>query len=132
MALEFLRQNAINDFCTSDSDIGQKKTAKKHSKKKISILLSGNLIIWLIFAVSFFDINVFSMPSLPLFSKPNKLIVTGIVSNHKLPLAIISNKVYREGEEISGYTITSITRKGVELQKGDKTIFRELQSNDKN
>ncbi|MHC4783380.1 MAG: hypothetical protein ACYTE0_10110 [Planctomycetota bacterium] len=45
------------------SDSMGKQSKKKLSKGKLSLLLSGNLVVWMIFAVSFLDIKVFSMNS---------------------------------------------------------------------
>lgn len=99
--------------------------AKKISKGKFSLLLSSNLIVWLIFAVSFFDLEVFSMPSLPPSINPGAFKVTGIVYNEISPSAIVDNEIYGVGDEIDGYTITAIGRTEVVFRKGDKIIVRQ-------
>jgi hypothetical protein len=126
MALDYLRQNLMSGM---DEDAGSKPTAKrsrwKFSKGKFSLLLSGNLIVWVIFIVSFLDINVFSMNTISLPKIPQKLAVSGIVYNEKSPSAIISKQVYSVGDVVDGYTISRITRTEVEFEKNGKKLIRK-------
>ncbi|MHC4291045.1 MAG: hypothetical protein ACYSTR_02370 [Planctomycetota bacterium] len=112
-----------------DGDAGSNPTRKrsgwKFSKGRFSALLSGNLIVWVIFFVSVFGIDVFSMGKIPI-QIPQKLGVSGIVYNETSPSAIISNQVYGIGDVVDGYTISRITRTEVEFQKGDKIILRQV------
>ena len=123
MTLAFLRQDSMPSVDSSDSMGRQSK--KKLSKGKLSLLLSGNLIVWMIFAVSFLDIKVFSMNTLSLPKIPQKLAVSGIVYNEKSPSAIISKQVYGVGDVVDGYTISRITRTEVEFEKNGKKLIRQ-------
>jgi hypothetical protein len=110
MTLAFLRQDSMPSVDSSDS-MG-KQSKKKLSKGKLSLLLSGNLVVWMIFAVSFLDIKVFSMNSISLPKIPQKLAVSGIVYNEKSPSAIISK-------------ISRITQTEVEFEKNGKKLIRQ-------
>ncbi len=123
MTLAFLRQDSMLGVDSSDSTGKQSK--KKLSKGKLSLLLSGNLIVWMIFAVSFLDIKVFSMNTISLPKIPQKLAVSGIVYNEKSPSAIISKQVYGVGDVVGGYTISRITRTEVEFEKNGKKLIRQ-------
>ena len=109
---------------SSDSR-GKQSKKKKLPKGKLSLLLSGNLIVWVIFAVSFLDIKVFSMNTISLPKIPQKLAVSGIVYNEKSPSAIISKQVYGVGDIVDGYTISRITRTEVEFEKNGKKLIRQ-------
>ena len=124
MTLAFLRQDSMPSMDSSDST-GKRSKKKKLSKGKLSVLLSGNLIVWMIFAVSFLDIKVFSMNTLSLPKIPQKLAVSGIVYNEKSPSAIISKQVYGVGDVVDGYTISRITRTEVEFEKNGKKLIRQ-------
>ena len=127
MALAYLRQNSMSGFdsgTTSDST-GKRSAKKKLPKGKFSLLLSGNLIVWMIFAVSLMDIKVYSMNAIPLPKIPQKLAVSGIVYNEKSPSAIISKQVYGVGDVVGGYTISRITRTEVEFEKNGKKLIRQ-------
>ena len=124
MTLSFLRQDSMPSMDSSDST-GKRSKKKKLSKGKLSVLLSGNLIVWMIFAVSFLDIKVFSMNSIPLPKIPQKLAVSGIVYNEKSPSAIISKQVYGVGDIVDGYIISRITRTQVEFEKNGEKIVRQ-------
>ena len=124
MTLAFLRQDSMPGVDSSDS-MGKRSIKKKLSKGKLSLLLSGNLIVWMIFAVSFLDIKVFSMNTLSLPKIPQKLAVSGIVYNEKSPSAIISKQVYGVGDIVDGYTISRITRTEVEFEKNGKKLIRQ-------
>jgi len=123
MTLAFLRQDSMPSVDSSDS-MG-KQSKKKLSKGKLSLLLSGNLIVWMIFAVSFLDIKVFSMNTISLPKIPQKLAVSGIVYNEKSPSAIISKQVYGVGDVVDGYTISRITQTEVEFEKNGKKLIRQ-------
>ncbi|MHC4770644.1 MAG: hypothetical protein ACYS8O_02365 [Planctomycetota bacterium] len=123
MTLAFLRQDSMPGVDSSDS-MG-KRSKKKLSKGKLSLLLSGNLVVWMIFAVSFLDIKVFSMNSISLPKIPQKLAVSGIVYNEKSPSAIISKQVYGVGDVVDGYTISRITQTEVEFEKNGKKLIRQ-------
>jgi hypothetical protein len=123
MTLAFLRQDSMPSVGSSDSTGKQSK--KKLSKGKLSLLLSGNLIVWMIFAVSFLDIKVFSMNTISLPKIPQKLAVSGIVYNEKSPSAIISKQVYGVGDVVDGYTISRITQTEVEFEKNGKKLIRQ-------
>jgi type II secretory pathway component PulC len=126
MALDYLRQNMMSGM---DDEAGSSSTPKrsqrKFSKGKFSLLLSSNLIVWVLFAVSFMDIQVFSMDSVSLPKIPQKLSVSGIVYNEKTPSAIISKQVYSVGDVVDGYTISRITRTEVEFEKNGKKLTRQ-------
>ena len=124
MTLAFLRQDSMPSVDSSDST-GKRSKKKKLSKGKLSVLLSGNLIVWMIFAVSFLDIKVFSMNTISLPKIPQKLAVSGIVYNEKSPSAIISKQVYGAGDIVDGYTISRITRTEVEFEKNGKKLIRQ-------
>ena len=124
MTLAFLRQDSMPSVGTSDP-MGRRSKKKKLSKGKLSVLLSGNLIVWMIFAVSFLDIKVFSMNTISLPKIPQKLAVSGIVYNEKSPSAIISKQVYGVGDVVDGYTISRITRTEVEFEKNGKKLIRQ-------
>ena len=126
MALAYLRQNLMS---SPDSEVtvesaGERSVKKKLPKGKFSLLLSSNLIVWVIFAVSMMDIKVFSMNQIPI-SLPQKLAVSGIVYNEKSPSAIISKQVYGIGDVVDGYTISRITRTEVEFEKNGKKLLRQ-------
>ncbi len=127
MALAYLRQNSMSgsDSGTTTESAGKQSVKKKLPKGKFSLLLSGNLIVWVIFAVSMMDIKVFSMNQIPI-SLPQKLAVSGIVYNEKSPSAIISKQVYGVGEVVGGYTIRRITRTEVEFEKNGKKLIRQI------
>jgi hypothetical protein len=112
-----------------DDEAGSSSTPKrsqwKFSRGKFSLLLSSNLIVWVLFAVSFMDIQVFSMDSVSLPKIPQKLSVSGIVYNEKTPSAIISKQVYSVGDVVDGYTISRITRTEVEFEKNGKKLTRQ-------
>ena len=112
------------DCGTTVEPTGGRSAKKKLPKGKFSLLLSGNVIIWVIFAVSVMDIKVFSMDQIPL-SLPQKLAVSGIVYNEKTPSAIISKQVYGIGDIVDGYTIIRITRTDVEFEKNGKKLIRQ-------
>ncbi|MHC4232572.1 MAG: hypothetical protein ACYTEM_01500 [Planctomycetota bacterium] len=124
MTLAFLRQDSMPSVDSSDST-GKRSKKKKLSKGKLSVLLSGNLIVWMIFAVSFLDIKVFSMNTLSLPKIPQKLAVSGIVYNEKSPSAIISKQVYGVGDIVDGYIISRITRTQVEFEKNGEKLVRQ-------
>ena len=112
----------------SESSAGvQHRTAKKFSKGKFSLLLGGNLIVWVIFLVSILDIDVLSMHSVSMPHIISNLDVKGIVYNETSPSIIIANEVYGLGEVVDGYTITRITRTDVEFKKDDKIVVRQVQ-----
>jgi hypothetical protein len=125
MALDYLRQNLIDGM---DSYAGTGPASKKSrgtfSKKKLSLLLGGNLIVWVFFAVSFLGIDVFSMNSIHLPKIPQKLGVSGILYNENAPSVIISNQVYGVGDIVEGYIINRITRTEVEFQKDGEMLIR--------
>jgi len=127
MALDYLRKNPINDFMSESSAGVQHRTAKKFSKGKFSLLLGGNLIVWVIFLVSILDIDVLSMHSVSMPHIISNLDVKGIVYNETSPSIIIANEVYGLGEVVDGYTITRITRTDVEFKKDDKIVVRQVQ-----
>ena len=124
MTLAFLRQDSMPSVDSSDS-MGKQSKKKKLPKGKLSLLLSGNLIVWVIFAVSFLDIKVFSMNTISLPKIPQKLAVSGIVYNEKSPSAIISKQVYGVGDVVDGYTISRITQTEVEFEKNGKKLVRQ-------
>ena len=124
MTLAFLRQDSIPSLDSSDS-MGKQSKKKKLSKGKFSLLLSGNLIVWIFFAVSFMDIKVFSMDRISVPHLPQKLAVSGIVYNEKSPSAIISKQVYSVGDVVDGYTISRITQSEVEFEKDGKKLIRK-------
>ncbi|MHC5123758.1 MAG: hypothetical protein ACYSOR_06100 [Planctomycetota bacterium] len=124
MTLAFLRQDSMPSVDSSDST-GKRSKKKKLSKGKLSVLLSGNLIVWMIFAVSFLDIKVFSMNTISLPKIPQKLAVSGIVYNEKSPSAIISKQVYGVGDIVDGYIISRITRTQVEFEKNGEKLVRQ-------
>jgi pyridoxal/pyridoxine/pyridoxamine kinase len=109
----------------SSDSTGKRSKKKKLSKGKLSVLLSGNLIVWMIFAVSFLDIKVFSMNTISLPKIPQKLAVSGIVYNEKSPSAIISKQVYGVGDIVDGYIISRITRTQVEFEKNGEKLVRQ-------
>ncbi|MCI0498204.1 MAG: hypothetical protein L0Y36_00785 [Planctomycetales bacterium] len=98
---------------------------RKFSKRKFSLLLSGNLIVWAGFIVMLMDIPVFSMDKIPV-SLPQTLTVSGIVYNEARPCAIISDVVYGVGDIVNGYTVVRIDRSQVEFEKNGKTITRQI------
>ena len=111
--------------CAETADpAGKRSVKKKLPKGKFSLLLSGNLIVWVIFAISFMDIKVFSMDQISVPHIPQKLAVSGIVYNEKTPSAIISKQVYGVGDVVDGYTIVRITRSEVEFEKNGKKLIR--------
>ena len=124
MTLAFLRQDSMPSMDSSDST-GKQSKKRKLSKGKLSVLLSGNLIVWIIFAVSFLDIKVFSMNTISLPKIPQKLAVSGIVYNEKSPSAIISQQVYGVGDIVDGYIISRITRTQVEFEKNGEKLVRQ-------
>jgi hypothetical protein len=127
MALNYLRQNLMSGFDNDAvSDPAPKQSGWKFSKGKLSVLLGGNLIVWVIFLVSVFDLDVFSMNRISVPHISQKLSISGILYNEKTPTAIISNQVYGVGDVVDGYTITRITRTEVEFQKDDKIIIRQV------
>ncbi|MCD6175142.1 MAG: hypothetical protein J7K65_05150 [Planctomycetes bacterium] len=128
MALAYLRQNSMSgsDSGTTTESAGKQSVKKKLSKGKFSLLLSSNVIVWVIFAISFMDIKVFSMDQISVPHIPQKLAVSGIVYNEKSPSAIISKQVYGVGEVVGGYTIRRITRTEVEFEKNGKKLIRQI------
>ena len=127
MALAYLRQNLMSSPADSEvivESAGERSVKKKLPKGKFSLLLSSNVIVWVIFAVSLMDFKVFSMDQIPI-SLPQKLAVSGIVYNEKSPSAIISKQVYGIGDIVDGWTITRITRTEVEFDKNGKTLTRQ-------
>ena len=127
MALEYLRQNPLNEYVDETSAGGQVHRERKFSKKKFSLLLLGNLAVWVIFLVSILDFNVLSMGDVPVPHIIANLDVTGIVYDATSPSVIIAKKVYSVGDEVDGYIITNITRTEVEFKKGDKIVIRQVQ-----
>lgn len=127
MALDYLRHNSINysESETETSTSPKRSVKKKLPKGKFSLLLSGNLIIWMIFAIALLDIDVFSMDKIPTAHIPQKLSVSGIVHNEKNPSAIIEKQVYGVGDVVDGYTIVRISRTEVEFDKNGKKIIRQ-------
>lgn len=126
MGLKYLRQNSISSLDSNTStNPAPKKSGWKFSKGKFSFLLGGNLIIWVIFIVSFLDIDVFSMSEVSLPKIQKKLAVSGIVYNEKNPTVIISSQVYGVGDLVSGYTISRITQTEVEFEKNGKKLIRQ-------
>lgn len=126
MALDFIRQNPINDFVDGTPRPGKMVCLrKKTSKGKFSVLLGGNLLVWVFFIVSLLDMQVFSMGKIPL-DFPFKLAVNGIVYHETSPSVIIAKEVYGLGDVVDGYTIVDINRTEVRLSKGDKTIVRQV------
>lgn len=127
MALNYLKQDLMSGF---DNDAvsapASKQSGWKFSKGKFSVLLGGNLIVWVIFLVSVFDLNVFSMKRISVPQIPQKLSVSGIVYSETSPSVIISNEVYGIGDVVDDYTITRITRTEVEFEKGHKKIIRQV------
>ena len=125
MALTYLRHSTVSAM---DDAVAfapcPKEPSRKFRKSKFSLLLSSNVIIWAIFAVSVMDVKVFSMDQIPV-SFPQKLGVSGIVYNEKTPSAIISKQVYGIGDVVDGYTITRITRTDVEFEKNGKKLIRQ-------
>ena len=126
MALEYLRQDLINTAGESSPTTKGRPPKRKLSKGKLSLLVGGNLIVWVIFIVSIMDINVFSMNSVSMPKMPQKLAVSGIVYNEQSPSVIISNQVYSLGDVVDGYAISRITRTEVEFQKGRKKLIRKV------
>jgi hypothetical protein len=130
MALEYLRQTVTNGLDDAMSPASKplkpKRSFWKFPKGKFSVLLGGNLIVWVVFAVSIIDVNVFSMDSISLPKIPQKLAVSGIVYSETSPSAIISNQVYGIGDVVEGYTISRITPTEVEFQKDGKKILRQV------
>ena len=126
MALAYLRHNSMSgpDCGTTTDPAGERSVKKKLPKGKFSLLLSSNVIVWVIFVVSMMDIKVFSMNQIPI-SLPQKLSVSGIVYNEKTPSAIISKQVYGVGDVVDGYTIIRITRTDVEFEKNGKKLIRQ-------
>lgn len=122
-----MRQNSMSgpDYGATSDSVGQQSVKKKLPKGKFSLLLSGNLIVWVIFAVSFMDIKVFSMDTVSLPKIPQKLAVSGIVYSKTSPSAIISKQVYGVGDIVDGYTINRITRTEVEFEKNGKKLIRQ-------
>jgi hypothetical protein len=125
MALDYLRQNPINDYM-DETSAGVQRPAKKFSKGKMSLLLGGNLIVWVIFLVSILDIPVLSMSSVAVPHLSADLDIKGIVYHETSPSVIISNHVYGLGDDVDGYIIAAITRTTVEFKKGDKTIVKQV------
>ena len=126
MALDFLRQNTMSvpdDEAVTDP-AGKRSAKKKLPKGKFSLLLGGNLIVWVIFGVSLIDVKGFSMDRIPV-SIPQKLSVSGIVYSENSPSVIISNQIYGVGDVVDGYTITRISRTEVEFDKNGKKITRQ-------
>ena len=125
MALTYLRHSTVSamDDAVASAPC-PKEPSRKFRKGKFSLLLSSNVIVWVIFAVSVMDIKVFSMDQIPI-SLPQKLAVSGIVYNEKSPSAIISKQVYGIGDVVDGYTITRITRTDVEFEKNGKKLIRQ-------
>lgn len=113
------------DYGATSDSVGQQSVKKKLPKGKFSLLLSGNLIVWVIFAISFMDIKVFSMDTVSLPKIPQKLAVSGIVYSKTSPSAIISKQVYGVGDIVDGYTINRITRTEVEFEKNGKKLIRQ-------
>lgn len=122
MALDYLRQSAVNDLdytVAKPKAVKSKRSFWKIKKSRFFMLFGSNLIVWAVFATVFFDVNVFSMDIAHL---PNKLQVTGIVYNENMPTAIISNQVYEIGEVVDGYTITDISRTEVQFEKNGHVV----------
>jgi len=127
MGLAYLRQDQMaslgNDTLSNPSG---EPSHRKFSKGKFSVLLGGNLIVWVVFLVSVMDINVFSMHSISLPKIPQKLSISGILYSETSPSVIISNQVYGIGDVVEGYTVSKITRTEVEFQKDDEKIVRQV------
>ena len=127
MSLAYLKQNPIAGISEgTSSESTAVRPQPKLSKGKFALLLSGNLIVWVIFMVGVMDIHVFSMTSGSLPRIPQKLAVSGIVYSETTPTVILSNQVYGIGDVVDGYTITRITQTEVEFQKGNKKIIRQV------
>lgn len=128
MALDYLRQSVVTDIDGSTLPASKpRRSFWNIPKGKFTLLLGGNLIIWVIFAVSIFDLNVFSMDGISMPHIPQKLAVSGIVYSETSPSVIISNQVYGIGDVVEGYTVSKITPTEVEFRNGDKTILRQVQ-----
>ena len=127
MALEYLRQNPLNEYMDEAPAGKQHRPKKKISKKKFSALLFGNLAVWVVFLISILDINVLSMDAVSMPHITANLDIKGIVYCETSPSVIISKDVYSVGDEVDGYTITNITRTEVEFKKGDKIVIRQVQ-----
>jgi hypothetical protein len=129
MALDYLRHSSISvpDCETATQSAGKGSAKNKLPKGKFSLLLSGNLLVWVIFAVAVLDIDVFSMHGISVPHIPQKLAVSGIVYNEKSPSAIISKKVYGVGDVVDGYAIIRISRSEVEFEKNGKKLIRKTQ-----
>ncbi len=127
MALAYLRHNSISVPAepTATTPAEEPPVRKKLPKGKFSLLLSSNVIVWVIFAVSLLDIKGFSMSRVPIPRIPQKLTVSGIVYNETAPSAIIAKQVYGVGDRVEGYTITRITRTEVEFEKNGKKLIRK-------
>ena len=126
MGLDYLRQTQImysENGTVAGSPNGQSE--KRLSLGKFTLLLSGNLIVWLIFAVSLLGADALSMDKISKAHLPRKLEVSGIVYNEKNPSAIIEKEVYGIGDVVDGYTIIRITRTEVEFEKNGKKIIRQ-------
>lgn len=130
MALAFLRQDAIGTLSSSaeSKPVSARPALRKFSKSKFSLLLSGNVIVWIIFAVSLLDIHVFSMDAIDAIpvSIPLKLTVSGIIYHEISPSALIGKEVYRVGDVVDGFTIVRIDRHQVEFEKNGKTVVKEV------
>lgn len=98
---------------------------KKVPKGKFSLLLGGNLLVWMFFLVMLLDWQVFSISQLPV-KLPQTLSVSGIIYSETSPHAIISKEAYGVGEVVEGWTIVNITRTEVRFEKGGKTIARQV------
>jgi hypothetical protein len=129
MALEYFRQNPLNDLLEESSQNIQKmrqvRTKKKISKGKFSLLLGGNLVVWVFFFVSVLNLTGFSMNHIPV-QLPQTLSVSGIVYSETSPHAIISKEAYGVGDVVSGWKIVDISRTEVRFEKDGKTLARQV------
>ena len=133
MALDFIRQNPLNDLVEDAAPEKVKlvtsrmklASEKKLPKGKFSLLLGGNLLVWVFFIVMLLDLKGFSMNEVPL-PIPGKLDISGIVYSKRSPHAIISNKAYGEGDVVDGWRIVNISRTEVRFEKDGKTIDRQV------
>ena len=121
MALDYLRQTVV----TGVPDSASSRPGRRISKGKLSLLLGGNLIIWVIFLVSVFDLKVFSADGVSMPKLPQKLAVNGIVYNETSPTALIGKQAYSIGDVVDGYTIIRITPTEVEFEKNGKKLIRQ-------
>jgi len=125
MALEYLRQTTAIGV-SEVSGTGAKQTPpRRMSRGKFAMLLSGNLIVWVIFLVLIFDLKVFSADGVSMPKLPQKLAVNGIVYNESSPTVLIGKQACGIGDVVDGYTIIRITPTQVEFEKNGKKLIRQ-------